>query len=617
MKPIKKLSVSAWSDAYRMLPSDAAEPGRWKTSRAPYTRAIMDAFTDNTVHRVAVKSSSQIGKTEIINNVIGRYVHVDPCTILLIQPTLEMAQDFSKARLSKMIRDTKVLTPLFYGKGESAKSRDANQTILSKFFTGGRLVLGGANSPAGLASRPIRILLCDEVDRFPTSAGDEGDPVDLAAKRTTTYWNYKLGLFSTPTAEGASRIDTEYMLGTQEEWRHACPNCGSFERLDYRQMQVDYEQKRNAAGNKIVIVNSVRWRCPQCGLEFDELTMKNAPQRYEAQNPDALKNGIRSFWLNGFSSPWLTWSSIMREWLEAKGDAAREMVVMNTRFGETYRLRGEYDDENFFLERREDYDGEIPSGVLLLTAAVDVQANRLEYEVVGWSVGFERWGIVKGVIRGAPNDASTWQGLDNVLDRVYRFGNGTPIKIARTFIDSGYSTAAVYEYCRAQARRGRYAVKGKAGMGLPLLYRYSNPKGAGLLLTILGVDDGKSEVFSRLGVTAGNDGYMHFPHDDEFLGQRGYDRNYFKGLISERRVLKKSGGVPYFAWETIASHERNEPLDLACYNLACAQSCVGKNAEAFWSRRQELLLERDEVPRRETKPPTIQRLSYREVDLWN
>lgn len=615
VKPIKKVSVSSWADSYRMLPSNAAEPGRWKTSRAPYTRAIMDAFTANNVHRVAVKSSSQIGKTEIINNIIGRYVHLDPCTIMLIQPTLEMAQDFSKARLSKLIADTKVLTPLFYGKNDTLKTRDAKQTILSKFFVGGRLVLGGANSPAGLASRPIRILLCDEVDRFPPDCG-EGDPVDLAAKRTTTYWNYKLGLFSTPTAEGASRIDTEYLLGTQEEWRHCCPNCESWERLDYRQMQVDYDQRRDDKGNKIVIVNDVKWRCPQCGFEFDELTMKAAPQKYIAQNADAIKNGIRSFWLNGFSSPWLTWALIMREWLEAKGNATREMVVMNTRFGESYKLRGEYDDENVFLERREDYDGEIPSGVLLLTAAVDVQANRLEYEVVGWSAGFERWGICKGVIRGAPNDASTWQALDNVLDRVYRFGNGTPIKIARTFIDSGYSTAAVYEYCRAQARRGRYAIKGKAGMGLPLLYKYSNPKNTGILLTILGVDDGKSEVMSRLGITTGNEGFMHFPRDDDFLGKRGYDRNYFKGLISEHRVLKKSGGVAYYAWETIAADIRNEPLDLSVYNFACVQSCVGKNPAAFWARRRELLKEDVTAPRRVVRQST-QRLSFREVNLWS
>ena len=613
------MSVDEWADTYRMLPADAAEPGKWKTTRVPYMREVMKSFTDNRIHRIAVKAAAQVAKSEVIQNIVGRYAHLDPCTIMLIQPTLEMAQDFSKARLSRMIQDTKVLTPLFYGKGTTAKTRDANQTILSKFFTGGRLVLGGANSPAGLASRPIRILLCDEVDRFPQSAGDEGDPVDLAAKRTTTYWNYKIGLFSTPTVEGVSRIDIEYQLGTQEEWQHQCPNCGEFHVLDYRQMQADFVQKRDSAGNKTVIVNSVEWQCPDCGFSFDELTMKAAPQKYVAQNPDAIKNGIRSFWLNGFSSPWLTWTEIMREWLEAKGNPQREAVVMNTRFGQSYQLRGEYDDENVFLERREDYAAELPQGVLLLTAAVDVQANRLEYEVAGWADGFERWGILRGIVRGEPNQPSTWQALDNVLDRVFYFANGTPMKIARAFVDSGYSTAAVYEYCKANVRRGRFAIKGKAGMGLPLLYKYGNPKSnAGVLLTMLGVDNGKQEVMSNLGIAEAGAGFMHFPRDDSFLGKRGYDQTYFKGLISEHKVIRKVGGLLYQAWEPISKDTRNEPLDLAVYNLACAQSCVGKNPDKFWDGRRALLngttLTKPQPSKKSA--PAQRQMQFREVDIW-
>lgn len=622
IKPIRKVSVSEWADSYRMLPSDAAEPGRWKTSRAPYTRAVMDAFTQEGIHRVVIKSSAQVGKTEILLNIIGRFAHLDPCTILLVNPTLEMSQDFSKARLSRMITDTKVLTPLFYGRDGGAKTRDANQTILSKFFTGGRLVLAGANSPAGLASRPIRILLCDEVDRFPLSAGGatggEGDPVDLAAKRTTTYWNYKIGLFSTPTNEGASRIDIEYNLGTQEEWQHECPNCGTYSALDYRQMQTDYRQTKDEAGNKVVIVNEVKWRCPQCGFEFDELAIKNAPQKYVAQNPDALKNGIRSFWLNGFSSPWLTWTDIMREWLEARGNATREAVVYNTRFGLSYAQAGYYDDENVFLERREDYDGELPTGVLLLTAAVDVQQNRLEYEIVGWGADKMRWGILRGVIRGAPNQLDTWRGLDDVLDRVYRFRNGVPLKVARTFIDSGYSTTNVYDYCAANMRRGRFPIKGRAGMGLPLLYQYGHPKQTNVLLTILGVDSGKQEVMSNLGI---NDptvpGYMHFPRDDEFLGKRGYDAVYFKGLISEHKVVRKSSGIIFEVWEPINEKSRNEPLDLAVYNLAAVQSCIGKNPAAFWARRREALRSEVTATVATKKPPKRGGSSFREVDIWS
>ena len=384
-------------------------------------------------------------------------------------------------------------------------------------------------------------------------------------------------------------------------------------------MQADFVQKRDSAGNKTVIVNSVKWLCPDCALEFDELTMKGAPQKYVAQNPAAIKNGVRSFWLNGFSSPWLTWAEIMREWLEAKGNPQREAVVMNTRFGQSYQLRGEYDDENIFLDRREDYPAELPQGVLLLTAAVDVQANRLEYEVAGWADGFERWGILRGIVRGEPNQSSTWQELDNVLDRVFYFANGAPMKIARTFIDSGYATSSVYAYCKDNARRGRFAIKGKAGMGLPLLYKYGNPKSnSGVLLTILGVDNGKQEVMSNLGIMEAGAGFMHFPHDDKSLGKRGYDQAYFKGLISEHKVMRKVGGVLYQSWETVNRDIRNEPLDLAVYNLACAQSCVGKNPEKFWERRRELLKDTTLVQPTPSKKsaPAQRQMQFREVDIW-
>lgn len=232
LKPLPKVSVSEWADKNRIISQGAAEPGRWRTSRAPFMKEIMDSFTQPGIHKVIAMCSAQVGKTEALLNVIGRFAHVDPCAIMLVAPTIEMAQDMSKTRISPMIRDTKALTRIFYEPKQDnkreAKTRDGNNTILSKIFPGGRLVMCGANSPAGLASRPVRILLADEVDRFPESAGGEGDPVDLAAKRMTTFWNRVMGLFSTPTNEGESRIADEYRAGTQEEWQYECPNCKEY-----------------------------------------------------------------------------------------------------------------------------------------------------------------------------------------------------------------------------------------------------------------------------------------------------------------------------------------------------------------------------------------------------
>lgn len=614
LKPLPKTSVSNWADNHRMLSSGiSAEPGKWKTSRAPYQKDIMNAFTEPGIHRVVVKSSSQIGKSDMMNNVIGRFAHLGPCAIMMIQPTIDMAQDYSKTRIAPMIRDTKVLNNLFY----DVKSRDANNTILSKVFPGGRLIMCGANSPAGLASRPIRILLADEVDRFPDSAGTEGDPVDLAAKRMTTFWNSCMGLFSTPTNEGSSRIDEEYLAGTQEEWQHKCPNCGEYHLLRHIDMTVDYKEIKTPSGKKTVIVNDVKWRCPHCGFSFSEKEMKQTPQKYISRNADALKNGIRSFFVNGFTSPWMTWSKIMREWLEAKGDPEREKVIMNTVFGESYKQKGAFEDEQIFLRRRESYGAELPNGVLLLTAAIDTQDNRLEYEVVGWGKEEECWGIRKGIVLGAPNQDRTWKEIDNILDKTYHFADGKGLKVVRTFIDSGgHYTSDVYNYCQKNFHKQRFAIKGRGGPGIPLIYKIAKANNAKAPLILLGVDDGKQQIMDRLSIDSPGPLYFHFPQDEGIkeLSNRGYDDLYFKGIISEHKKVYKRNGVLREVWET-TKNVRNEPLDLRNYNLACM-----KSLKPDWGKLEMLVngMSETEVKRAVAKPQKKKAVyrAKRQVNIW-
>lgn len=515
--------------------------------------------------------------SDIMNNVIGRFAHLDPCAIMMVQPTIEMAQDFSKTRIAPMLRDTKVLSKLFHNvedkTKQGAKAKDGNNTILSKIFPGGRLIMCGANSPAGLASRPVRVLLADEVDRFPASAGGEGDPVDLASKRMTTFWNRCMGLFSTPTNEGASRIALEYTAGTQEEWQHQCPNCGEYHTIRHIDIMTEYQEVKDTQGRKTVIIDNVAWRCPDCGFNFDEKTMKGQPQKYVPQNPDALKNGIRSFFVNAFTSPWISWAELMREWLEAKGDPSREQVVMNTRFGEPYKQAGAFGDEMVFLRRREKYPAELPEGVLLLTAAVDTQDNRFEYEICGWGMGEECWGIYKGIVLGKPDKQETWDALDEVLDKEYSFGDGQTLKIARTFIDSGgHYTSNVYAYCERNMNKQRFAIKGQGGPGLPLNYRVARAHGSNIPLIMLGVDDGKQQIMNRLAIEQAGPQYFHFPEDKLGENVRGYDQLYFKGIIAERKKVVKKGGQIREIWEPVDSHTRNEPLDLRVYNLAAMQS---------------------------------------------
>jgi phage terminase large subunit GpA-like protein len=520
----------------------------------------MDSVTDPKIEKVIVQSSSQIGKSEIVNNIIGYYIDVDPGPLLMVQPTIDIAQDYSKRRIMPMIKDTEVLA----AKVADSKTRDINNTILMKVFPGGFLAIGGANSPAGLASRPIRVLLCDEVDRYPDSAGGEGDPIALAEKRTTTFWNRKKIFVSTPTIKGASRIELEYELGTREKWCVECPGCGEYHFIELRDIQFKYK-KHEQNGKVTYTVSDVKWRCPSCLNEYDEYIIKKQPAKWVAENPSALENGIRSFRLNSFVSPWYPWKRIIQEFLECKSDPERFKVFVNTVLGETWEERGEIEDENILMERREDYGAELPDGVLILTAAVDTQDDRLEYEVVGWGRGEESWGIEKGIIWGRPDDKETWQLLDDKLNKIWCFADGTGLVIACTCVDSGgHFTDEVYRYCGERLQKRVFAVKGQGGEGIPLVHKISRNNKYKLPLIMLGVDSGKTTVLQRLKIKQPGPKYCHFPACEEC----GYDQIYFKGLISEKQVIRKVKGQTVTVWENISKDKRNEPLDLRVYNLA-------------------------------------------------
>ncbi len=548
-----RITVSQWADSNRVLSKEgSAEPGRWHTDRAPYQREIMDAVTQPDIEEIAVMSSSQIGKSEILNNIIGYFIDLDPCPMLLIEPTDMMAEDYSKRRIAPLIRDT----PSLAAKVSDSKAKNTNNTILMKSFPGGSLGMVGANSPSGLASRPIRILLCDEVDRYPDSAGSEGDPVKLAEKRTITFWNRKKIFTSSPGIKGASRIEEEYQKGTQERWVLQCPSCQNFIYVDLSNMNYDYD--KDEKGN--YKIQRVLFQCPKCKKSFDELTWKSRPAKWYAQNPNA--KGIRSFHLNAFVSPWYTWPQIIAEYLTSKDDPKQFQVFTNTVLGKAYEIKGEIENEGFLMDRREAYTADLPDGVLVLTAGVDIQENWIEYEIVGWGKEEENWGIKHGQIPGSPTKPDVWNQLDSILGATYYFQDGVGLKILGAFIDSGYCTSEVYKYCAARRSKNIFAIKGQGGSGYPLIYKITRTKRQQNFLIILGVDDGKASVMDSLKVKTPGPFYCHFPKRDD------YDAPYFKGLISERRVFRKKNGITSLRWEKISPSARNEPFDIRNYARA-------------------------------------------------
>ena len=414
LAPPPNMTISQWADKYRRLSSESsAEPGRWRTSKAPYQREIMDAVCDMRIQKVVIMSAAQIGKTDaLILNPIGYYMHYDPSPIMVMQPTIQMAETFSKDRLSPMLRDTPVLRDRV-----NDKSRNSGNTILQKIFPGGHVTMVGANSPSSLASRPIRILLADEIDRYPATAGNEGDPLLLAGKRLATFWNKKEVCVSTPTNKETSRIAVEFEHSTQEEWNVPCPACGAYTPLLWANIIFDRDK-----------LDEIGCACPACGVVSSETEWKEqfGKGKFVAAHPERK---VRGFHLNALASLFVEWREIVEKFLTAneekkKGNIELLKVWTNTEMGETWEEEGEQIETDDLFKRRERYNCEVPEEVLVLTAGVDVQDDRFEVEVVGWGVDKESWGIKYQAIYGDLKLKPVWDELDKFLSQTFTTADG-------------------------------------------------------------------------------------------------------------------------------------------------------------------------------------------------
>lgn len=573
MTPPDDLTVSQWAEAKRRLSAEsAAEPGPWRTERTPYLREPMDAFTDPKVRHIVMVAASQVGKSEFLNNCIGYIIDEDPGSILFVHPTTIDAQEYSKLRIAPMLRDS----PALRQKIAAPKSRDSHNTILQKAYPGGILTMCGSTEAHALASKPIRYVFGDERDRWAMSAGNEGDPWDLAMARQTTFYNAKAVEVSTTTIKNASAIESAYYTGTMERWNSKCPNCGEYHEIRWSDIRFEHEEII-VAHKKTFKVGKVYYVCPGCGCIASEAQMKRAPAKWIAENPEAYAQGTRSFWLNAFVSQWASWESIVLKYLNAIGSTKKMQVVYNTCFGEPWEDRGDIEDEDSLLARREDYGKddngepvELPQGVLVLTAGVDTQNDRMEYEIVGHGHFGETWGIEKGIVMGRPDDDSTWNKLDEmVFDRVLRFQNGVGLRVSMSFVDEGgHFTQDVRLQCRARIGKKVFCIKGMPGQDKPYTAPPKKQKIIVRQIAIgtcwqyqIGVDSGKEIIMDNLRVQTPGAKYCHFPKRDD------YGSAYFTGLLSETKVYDPNKKQPW-SWKKIPGHERNEPLD--CRNYANA-----------------------------------------------
>ena len=549
--PPENLTVNEWADKYRVLSSESSkEAGKWETSRTPYMVEIYRNITKKEVRQITLMLASQLAKSEFIINTFGRYAHLEPCPMLLVQPTDDMASAFSKERLEPAIRESKILTQLIK---EFKGSRKGGETVLHKMFKGGFIAIIGTNSPSQLAARPIKIAFMDEVDRYPKSSGREGSPIILVKKRMSTFGGEsKCIVTGTPTIRDNSAVEDEYKNSSQAEWYLACPHCGALQPLKFSNLK--WEEDKPA---------TVKMQCTTCGKMATEKDWKKNNQEtgvWVHKYPE--RKDHLGYQLSALASAFRSWESIVKEFLEIKGDKEKLKAFINTVLAETW------EDENVakldyekLYKAREKYSAEVPDEVLILTAGIDVQDDWLAIEVVGWGANGV-YGIEYKTIHGNLEEQQIWRELDLYLQREFKYADGQGLHIYSACIDTGGNhTQRVYDYVAPRQYQRIIGIKGQGGDAVPVNngFRKTDGKGRSSVIQLLsvGVNALKDITYGGLHIKDKNiRGYCHFPKNHG----RGYDMDYFMSLTAEVKSYKNK------KVEWIKIRERNEALD--CRNYA-------------------------------------------------
>ncbi|MGE8436625.1 MAG: phage terminase large subunit family protein [Pseudomonas palmensis] len=589
LKPDPELWVDEWADEYMRIPRDtgAAEPGKYRTQRTPYAREPMRCLSpSHPCKRVVTMVASQLMKTQIALNWIGALIHMSPSNILTLLPSLSLAKRVS-ARIGKTIKATPVLSE----RVASPRSRDSRNTMDTKEFEGGSLYATTAGSAANLAELSARFVYGDEIDRWDVDVDEEGDPIELAETRGSTFGrNAKFYFSSSPTIKGASRIADLFEASDQRHYYVPCPTCGYMQILEWERLL--YSQD----------LSTVHYQCagPTCDVLIEEHHKGEMLAQGEWRSHADGDGETVGFHLNALYAPlgWQDWASLAKQYEKAKkaqerGDLEPMQVFYNTRLAKVWDSAQEQTKADALQARalQEDFVlGTLAVGVLSLTAAVDVQANRLEMIVIGWGVGMERWVVDHQVIMGDPSDDRTWSALDEKLKERYWHPCGVSLAILATAVDSGgHHTHEVYQFCRIRRWRNVFAVKGASKSGKPVIAQRPSLvdvtwKGQternGAELWIVGTDTAKDWIYNRYPVETGP-GALHFAKD--------LPADFFEQCVAERKVARYVKGYKRIEWVK-GKADRNEALDLMVYSLAMAHYLgLHRYGEHDWARMRQAL----------------------------
>lgn len=546
LKPPENITVSQWADKYRILDSKiAAEPGQWSTERTPYLRAIMDAFCDPEVEEITFIKPTQVGGSECLNNIIGYIICQDPSPVLVVYPTLDLAEYTSKNRLQPMIKSSEALRSKY--NGDDSK-------ILELQFDGMYLVLSGANSPASLASRPIRIILFDEVDKYPKYSGKEAAPIPLAKERQKTFAaNKKTVQASTPTTSAGPIYKAWCEADTQYKYFVACPHCGQYQSLKFKNVKWS-----KTAKTPDEVLTSAYYECEQCRGILNDF---HIAQMLKVGEWRTIKSGCRrkiAFHLNALYSPWVRIGDVAYEFVTSKDHPEKLMNFVNSWLAEIWQDVQTKLDSDIVLERQDIYDeGIVPDEAIILTGGVDCQKDRYYWTIRAWGLNMTSWNIAHGCVE-------TKAEIEQIMDRVFTTQDGRPYQVSLYAIDTGYDTDAIYDYI---AEHSDCAVPVK-GSSRPMTQRYkmssidrASSRANGMMLYIVDTAQYKDMIAGRLKRQNGRGSWMVF---------KDCDREYAEQISSEEKILERRGALDYWVWKPKTSNAQNHYLDCEVYAALAA-----------------------------------------------
>lgn len=569
--------LSEWADEKRILPRAASsEPGRWRTDRTPYLREIMDCLSESSpVREVNLRKGTQSGGTEVGINWAAYVVDYCPGPMMVVQPTVEVGSRWSKQRFAPIVE----LMPCLREKIAPSRSRDSGNTTLLKEFPGGMLIISGANSSASLRSMPVRFLFLDELDEYPIDLNDQGSAQEQAERRTSSFARRKIFRVSTPTVKDASAIDREFLRGDQRFYHVPCPHCSLMQPL-----VID-----NLLDDGTFVCRTTDGAGCGCVIEEHQKTAMLAAGQWVATHPE---REVRSYHIWSAYAPLglgYSWAEICEMRAAARADSALMVTFTNTILGESYEglsQRVEADDlskrAGAWMRRT------IPKGCLMLTAGVDVQANRFAVLICGWGRNETCWIIDYVELPADPTKPEDWEMLDEFLHRGIENSSGVPMRPEHVAIDSGNWSHDVYRYVRPRQSRGVFAIKGASQSGKPIIGRASkvevNHRGKtsrlGVQLWLVGTDTAKQALIQRLL------GDAELPTESQrILFPKDIGQDFFDQVTGERYDTDAR------RWIRIPGR-RNEALDCLVYAYAAAirpPLRIHTLREIDWSSREAKL----------------------------